>query len=159
MTIEVTSPEPDQGGPLTRVLIVAVMGPLGVVLLMAGLGSHDFDWLRPNPRVPHWAFGMLGLIVLGSVALLILQTLRVPRFVINAIGWSVMALSFGVMTWMAFDDGGHLSCFIGFIPLVGSYGQAICSVVFRLLVVVTDIVALLVLGACIAGRGSVSPKA
>ena len=142
----------NRGGALARVFVVAVFGPLGLGMLLHGLGSTALAWLHPNPHLPNWIFVLVGLFVLSVVLAIILQAARAPAFVTNAIFWLAIATGFVMMNWMIFSDTGHARCFIAGIPFFGPYPQMLCDNMGRALVILVDAIAIFVAAAVLTGK-------
>lgn len=127
--------------PLVLGILAALFGPLGAILLGHGLGAASFDWLHFNPGVPRVIFALIGAFTLASTGLIVLQLVRAPSVLVNAMGFGIIGLSFVIMTVMAFDGHGQASCMLS---ILGSVGRSACDGIFKTLVVITDLIVVLV---------------
>lgn len=134
MLQEIPQPPPS---PLLLGLLAAMFGPLGFAMLSYGLGTATFDWLHFNPVVPRLIFLLIGGFTLASTALILLQLVKAPVALINVIGFAIIGLSCAIMTVMAFGGGSQASCILS---IAGSTGRAACDGIFKMLVVITDVI-------------------
>lgn len=139
----------EEASPLVQALIVLVAGPFGTALFLQGFGWHGADFLHPNPTVPPFVFGVIGVFTLCAALIVTLKALCAPRWMYDLVGWSMMAAGFVVMNWVVLFSGAHAACFIGPVPslVLGGYGSMACDWMAGAVVVICDAVAVLIFSA------------
>ncbi len=89
-------------GRLNLALMAALFAVLGTLLILHGMGVVDASWFNPNPQTPDWVFTAVGAFVLLGGLLLVNQLVPLRPQVVNAAGWSAIAVAMVIANWLVF---------------------------------------------------------
>lgn len=91
-----------QPGRLNLALMAAFFAVLGTLLILHGMGFWDASWFNPNPQTPAWVFTAIGAFVLLGSLLVVNQLVPLRPQVVNAAGWSAIAVAMVIANWLVF---------------------------------------------------------